>query len=141
MSGVDGRQQRLDLKVVREPVPEVSPAVVQRQPDFRAALNLCLQASGLDYSQIAAECGIDAGQFSRIVKGNANFPDEKLNHLMDICGNQIPLEWLAFSCGYRLQRLQSEVEAELDRVSAERDELELKLRHFEEFTQIARGKA
>lgn len=141
MSGVDGRQHRLDLKVVREPVPEVSLDLVHRQKDLRQALILCFQASGLDYAQIAEECKIDSGQFTRIVKGTAHFPDEKLPMVMDVCGNEIPLQWLAHHRGYRLERLQSAVEEELARERAKNAELELKLSHFAEFEQLRAGRA
>lgn len=136
MNAVDGTQTRLDLRVVREKAPEVSPEVIYRQPNKRAAIVLCMSSSGLSDDQIAAELDIAPAQLSRIKTGKANFPDEKEGLLMDICGNDIPLQWSAHDRGYALVRLRSEVEAELDRVRAENDELRMKFSHFEDFMKM-----
>ncbi|MEM1191530.1 MAG: hypothetical protein AAGI72_23565 [Pseudomonadota bacterium] len=141
MSGIDGHQPRLDLKVVRDPVPAVSMQVIRQQPSYSAAIILCVQASGLNHDQICAELEIDPGHFSRMMKGTANFPDNKLVALMEVCGNEIPLIWLADHQGYRLERLQSALEEELAQERAKNAELELKLSHFAEFEQLRAGRA
>lgn len=139
MSAVDRRQGRLDLKVPYEGAADVSDQVVMRQPHFRAAIVLCCQASGLDDGQIAYECDIDTAQFSRILKGKAHFPDEKINTLMDVCDNEIPLRWLAFSRGQGLHALQSKEARERDEALARAEEAEKKLKHFMEFQQGVSG--
>ena len=139
MSQVDELQPRLDLRVIRDPVPSVSMSVIERQPTLSAAVKLCIQASGLSHDQVRNELEIDAGQFSRILSGGAHFPNDKLCLLMDICGNEVPLIWLAHYRGYRLERLQSKVEAGLARERDRTAELEMKLRHMQEFLQMAKG--
>ena len=44
------------------------------------------------------------------MKGDAHFPVNKLITLMDLCGNEAPLMWLANSRGYGLVVLKSESE-------------------------------
>jgi len=56
--------------------------------------------------------GIDAGHWTRISKGEAHFPQEKLNALMDFCGNEVPLIWLADRRGYELKPLMTSLEKE-----------------------------
>lgn len=78
-----------------------------------AAIALCVQAAGLQDKEVYLQLGIDAGHWSRIVKGDAHFPLDRLGALMDICGNESPLVWLAHSRGYELKPLESEMQREL----------------------------
>lgn len=48
------------------------------------------------------------------MKGEGHFPVDKLNLLMEMCGNQSPLIWLAHSNGLGLVILKSEAERQLD---------------------------
>ena len=86
-----------------------------RQKDFLGALNLCMNTSGLEDKEIYMALDIDPGHFSNIRKGKpgANFPPNKLNTLMDLCGNEIPLTWLAHSRGKGLVMLESEAQRQL----------------------------
>lgn len=88
----------------------VSVDLVVRQKTLSGAIALCVQASGLDDKEVYLELEIDAGHWSRIMKGGAYFPLDKLNQLMDLCGNEVPLQWLAHSRGYGLVLLKSEAE-------------------------------
>lgn len=73
---------------------------IKRQPTMNAAIVLCVMASGLDRKQIYGALGIDAATWSRIESGQAHFPPNKLQPLMQMCGNQAPLVWLQESLGY-----------------------------------------
>jgi hypothetical protein len=73
---------------------------VTRQPSFNAAIVLCVQCSGLDRKQVYSTLGIDAAVWSRIESGQAHFPVNKLEQLMDLCGNEAPLMWLVNARGY-----------------------------------------
>lgn len=84
--------------------------LVLKQRHLGSAIALCVQLSGLDDKEVYLTLGIDAGHWSRILKGDAHFPVNKLNDLMDICGNEAPLIWLSYSRGYALVLLQSEAE-------------------------------
>lgn len=71
-----------------QPVP---PEVVYRQPDMLAAIRLAVQVSGLDEKQVFLPLGINKAQWSRILSGQAHFPENKIERFMDIVGNEIPL--------------------------------------------------
>jgi hypothetical protein len=73
---------------------------VIRQPTLNAAIVLCVQSSGLDRKQIYNALNIDAATWSRIESAQANFPVNKLEQLMDLCGNEAPLMWLINARGY-----------------------------------------
>lgn len=88
------------------------PEVIAAQPTKIAAIRLCIQASGLQDSEIALALDIDPGQLSKLLKGNGNFPNNKEHALMDLCGNEIPLLWDAMKRGKELKPLLSAVEQE-----------------------------
>lgn len=66
------------------------------------AIRLCVQMSGLSNSYICERLHIDAGHFSRIMQGHANFPDTKSHSLMQLCGNAAPMQWEAQHFGFKL---------------------------------------
>ena len=84
--------------------------IVVAQKCMSKAIALCVQASGLDDKEIYLSLEIDAGNWSRIVKGDAHFPVNKLCQLMDLCGNEAPLMWLAHARGKGLVLLKTEAE-------------------------------
>lgn len=84
--------------------------LVMRQQTFSNAIQLCVQLSGLDDKEVYMTLGIDAGHWSRVMKGDAHFPVNKLPDLMDLCGNEAPLMWFANQRGYGLVLLKSEAE-------------------------------
>lgn len=104
---VDQQQLPLSRRAVVTDIPE---ALIVRQPSMSAAIALCIQASGLQESEVCLTLEIDPGHWTRIKKGDAHFPPNKLNPLMDLCGNEIPLRWLAQSRGYGVVLLKSEAE-------------------------------
>ena len=97
-----------------QPADVPLPLVTQRKT-FLAAINLCIDLSGLEDKEIYLPLGIDAGHFSNLRKGRGHFPPDRINDLMDLCGNEVPLIWLAHSRGKGLVVLQSESE----RIAAE----------------------
>lgn len=100
-------QRELALTRKADPQP-VSAEVVQAQKDFLAALNLQINVSGLDDKEIYIPLDIDAAHWSRIRKGEAHFPLNKLNDLCDLCQNEITLEWFSWRRGKGLVVLESE---------------------------------
>jgi hypothetical protein len=103
---------------------QVDAALVHRQRSMVAAVALCMQAAGLAEKEVYLPLGIDASHWTRITKGDAHFPLALRGPLMDLCGNDAPLEWLAHSRGYELRPLETETERLL-RLQAERaDKLE-----------------
>ena len=136
MTTDDAPQNSLPLSVVRASKVDISDEVISKRSSMREALRLCAELAPIDDKVIAAELEIDPAQWSRIKSGQAHFPDEKYNDVMDICGNEVPLRWLALSRGYGLIRLKSTVEAELETEREKVKQLEAKLAHFEEFISL-----
>ena len=93
--------------------------LVLKQPSLSGAVALCVQLSGLDDKEIYLSLGIDAGHWTRIMKGDAHFPLNKLNDLCTMCGNESPLIWWAHSRGYGLVMLKSEAERRAEMAAAE----------------------
>lgn len=133
-------QGSLMLRSARE--DEVNDTVVLRCKDFRAAIRLCVESSGLAPKDVAFQLNIDKGHFSRMIGTEddpRHFPPELLLKLMDICANEIPLRWLAFKRNYRLERLQSAVELELEQVKRQlREEREEREREMATTLKILR---
>lgn len=102
-------------------------AHIVAQKSFINAVVLCVQVSGLDDKEVYLTLGIDAGHWSRIMKGDAHFPLNKLNDLMDLCGNEAPLLWLAYSRNYELKVLKSESERRAEEAERRAEEAEEKL--------------
>lgn len=107
LSGIDYPELPLARKAERVEIPI---ELVVKQPTLSAAIALCVQVAGLEEKEVYLPLGIDAGHWTRITKGEAHFPVNKLNGLMDLCGNEAPLIWLANSRGYGLVVLKTESE-------------------------------
>lgn len=106
-----------ELPLARKPdQATVSLQLLDRQKTLANAVALCIQLSGLDDKEIYLSLGIDAGHWSRMMKGNAHFPLEHLPELMNMCGNQAPLLWLVKKMGYdinSMRPMESETEKKL----------------------------
>lgn len=102
-------------------------SLVVKQPSFAGAIALCVQVSGLEEKEVYLSLEIDAGHWTRIMKGDAHFPVNKLNTLMDLCGNEAPLMWLSNSRGYAMVLLKSEAERRAEQAERRADEAEKKL--------------
>lgn len=109
--------------MLRNAKQEVSKEVITRIPDFKAALKMCKEISGLTDQQICGELKIEPAQWSCIWSGQAHFPSEKIPCLMDLCGNWVPLVWLAWKYGQELRPTKTTLERENDNL---REELEKK---------------
>jgi hypothetical protein len=135
MNAVDQRE----LSLVRTPDrTDVTLDIVTRQPSLSKAIALCIQFSGLLDKEILLALDIDAGHWSRIVKGDANFPTNRLGDLMDICGNDAPLMWLAHARGYGLVVLRTESERRAEEAERRLAEEREKVRWL---TDLLQGKA
>lgn len=104
-----------ELPLVRQANAMEAPIeLVARKQTFLSAIVLCAQLSGLDDKEIYMSLGIDAGHWSRIMKGDAHFPVDKIDTLMSMCGNEAPLQWLAQKRGYQLVLLKSAAESRIE---------------------------
>ena len=118
------------LKLAR-PIAAVDTALVVKQPTLLSAIKLCISLGGFQCDkELYRELDIDAGHWSRILRGEAHFPVDKLGDLMDLCGNEAPLIWLVHYRGYDpglLRKYETELEKQLreQRERADRAESEL----------------
>lgn len=101
------------LGSVPPPAAEVSDELLARQPTLTAAINLCVNASGLQDKEIYLPLKIDPGHWTRIRHGQAHFPLDQLDELQNLCGNEIPLRWQALRRGYRLVPMEDAKDAQL----------------------------
>jgi hypothetical protein len=104
--------RQIPLVTPGDPI-DVDPALVHRQPSMLSAIQLCLQAAGIADKEACISLGIDPAHWSRMVSGGAHFPLHLLGPLMDMAGNEAPLEWLAHSRGYELRPLETELERQV----------------------------
>lgn len=96
---------QMPLKLVRS-AQVVDPALVIAQPSLLAAIKLCISLGGFEADkQVYSALDIDASHWTRIHRGEAHFPVDKLTALMDLCGNEAPLIWLTHSRGYDIASL------------------------------------
>lgn len=111
---------------------DVPQELIEQIRCMTAAVNLMIQLSGLDEKQMYLPPGIDAGHWTRITKGEAHFPLNKLNDLCDLCGNEAALTWWAWSRGKGLVVLQTETERQLAEVQAKLEKAEERIRWHED---------
>lgn len=133
LRSVDQPQLPLSRRANKVVIPH---EVVFAQPSMNAAVILCITTSGLQETEVCLSLGIDAGHWTRMRKGEAHFPLNKLNDLMDLCGNEAPLIWLAHSRGMGLVMLKSESERLLAERDQEIERLRMKVAHWEEFARV-----
>ena len=117
------RMTNHELALVRSPLrASVAIEVVRAQKSAEAALSLAIAASGLDDKEIYIALDIDAGHWSRMKKGEAGFPPNKLHDFCQLVGNTIYPEWIAYQVGCQLVMIQSEAERRAEQAEHERDE-------------------
>lgn len=110
----------MTLTQISLPMP-VQPAEIQRKQTLGAAIALCVEASGKPLKAVLAEGHFDKAQFSRWESGGEGVCWPKLQTLMDVCGNDVPVLWQFHQRGY-----------DLDGVRRRESELERRLRLAEE---------
>ena len=104
--------------------PDMPDALIARQPNLMAAVNLCINASGLDDKAIYLPLKIDAGHWTRIRHGNAHFPLDKIEALQELCGNEIPLRWQNLRRGYRTVPIEDAKDARIRTLEQQNTDLQ-----------------
>lgn len=113
-----------ELQLSRAPKQADLPlSTILKRATLMDAINLCIAESGLEDKEIYIPLGIDPGHWTCIRKGSKHFPASRLEKLMDICGNDIPLVWLANKRGFELRPLLSDLEAKLEAEKARNADL------------------
>lgn len=127
-------QRQLLMTSSRARKSDATPEQIARRPNLLAAINLCIDESGLADDEIRLALAIDAGHWSNIRKGKAgvHFPTNKLDDLMTLCGNEIPLEWQAMRRGKGLHLLETEAERRIRALTSQLAEEQAKTRTLQE---------
>jgi hypothetical protein len=105
-------------------VVEVPLEMVRKQRTSAAAFTLACTVSGLDDKEVYLSLGIDAGHFSRIKKGDAGFPPDRLAEFCALVKNTVYPEWISFQVGCTLVMIQTEAERRAAIATARADAFE-----------------
>lgn len=109
--------------------------------DEVAAIDMACRVSGLQDKQIAADLGIDEGNWSKLRRGQRGFmPGDRLRFMV-VVGNQILREWEEESLGYDSTTLRihrSELEEQLEAERARNAELQRQLEVITNFVRSTR---
>lgn len=134
-------EHQASLRLVRT-AQAVDPVLVIAQPTLLAAIKLCISLGGFEADkQVYAPLDIDASHWTRIIRGDAHFPVDKLIALMDLCGNEAPLIWLTHARGYEPRSLRKR-ETETERSLREANEaLEAERMKVRVLTEALHGRA
>jgi plasmid maintenance system antidote protein VapI len=97
----------------------IHPDEVMRKKSLGASIELCAEAAGYELDKsLQSELGVDKAQFSRWLSGQEGIVWPKLEKLMDTCGNDAPVLWMAYQRGYDLHAMRKR-ESELERRNRE----------------------
>lgn len=92
---------------------DLSSVEVSRELTLGGAIDLCLKVAGKEAKQVTEDLKFDKAQISRWQSGQEGVNWPKLTALMDYCGNEAPLLWMAHARRYDLnsmRKLETEVE-------------------------------
>lgn len=112
------------LAAPAKPSAPVDPAYLIALPSLRRAIRYSMSLRDLEPKQVYEQLGKDAAAWSRIENGGISFPADDMAKLIKITGNDAPLRWLAFQCGYEIVPLRTELEEQLQTERAEKAELQ-----------------
>ncbi len=98
---------------------DVRPEEVARERTLGGAIDLCAKLAGFTLDkELSQEMSVDKGQFARWLNGTEGIVWPKFQKLMDACGNDAPLLWMAHQRGYDLGTMRKR-ETELQRENRE----------------------
>lgn len=95
------------------PMMKLDETVVRAPKNVLRAFVVAAEIGGLDDSQAAAAAGMDPSTWSLFKAGTRGIKPLELNSYMDQCANELPLANWAYSRGYALVPLESEMEKRL----------------------------
>lgn len=103
---------------------EVPLTEVMRKPTLGRAIEYCAELAGYSYDKELEAAltrhgvKVDATQLTRWKQGAEGIKWERFSALMDVCGNDAPLMWMAYARGYDLHSMHKR-ETELQRENRE----------------------
>ena len=103
------------------PMVALDQTMISRPKDMLKAFVMAADIGGLDDKQAAAGAGMDPSTWSQFKAGDRGIKPLVLNGYLDQCANELPLAYWAFTRGYSLCPLESEMEKR-ERVQRERAE-------------------
>lgn len=116
------------MQPVQSAIPvEVSLPEIARKPTLGAAITLCMDLCDVPAKRLQSDLGLDKAQVSRWESGGEGVQWPKFDALMNYCGNDAPLLWMAHARGYDMASLRRR-ESELERQLREAREENLALR-------------
>jgi hypothetical protein len=109
---------------VKRDLATVQDSVLNGCDSLLDAIHVCVHLGRLPHYAIAQRLGIDKGHWARMMQGQAHFPTNKIQALMETCGNLAPFQFLARQMGIRIA--EDEEAAEERRLRNRLAELEAK---------------
>ena len=100
------------LPILR-PLIKLGDSIVQSRKSLLHAFVSAADQGGLEDKQAAAAAGMDPATWSQFKAGERGIKPLMLNGYLDQCANELPLAYWAFSRGYGLVPLESELEKRL----------------------------
>lgn len=95
----------------------VTPTEISREATLGGAIELCAKVAGFDFDKtLQLALRVDKGQFSRWQNGQEGVKWPSLQRLMDHCGNDAPVLWMAYARGYDLHAMRKR-ETELEKAN------------------------
>lgn len=111
---VNAHQQSCETLVQLAIPVEISLREIARKTSLGAAIELCVDGAGLQPKQVLDVLKIDKTQWSRWISAGEGVNWPKLCTLMDHCGNEAPVLWMAHTRGYDMDAMRKR-ETELQR--------------------------
>ena len=106
------------------PLNDVPDTLIFNCSRAHRALNLAIQSAGLEQQDLWRHLGIDKGSWSKIINGQAHFPNDKLKPFCKLVNNNIYLRWLNYQCEHECKPIKSSLEQQLEQERAQFKELE-----------------
>lgn len=108
--------------------------VLYSKTTFAGALQYVVECGNFEKAkECYGELGIDAGNWTRMLDGEASFPQEKEERLHELCENQGLFLWRAFRYGKGVYDLQEAKDKEIADLKAEnkklKDEIETLIKY------------
>lgn len=98
---------------IPRPLMKVDETIVRSRKSLLHAFVSAADQGGLDDKQAAAAAGMDPSTWSQFKAGDRGIKPLIVNGYMDQCANELPLAYWAYSRGYELRPLESELEKRL----------------------------
>lgn len=94
----------LSFGMVNGSITQVDESQLKAASTFKDALKLCIQLSRVKRTQqdLALQAGVNACQFSKVLRGDFHLPGDAIPRIERLCGNSAMTQWLALQHGATL---------------------------------------